>query len=197
MLAVHNKGRVNNDDYETCPQDIRIMLKHCKSDDVVWDPFVCNGFSQKYIEHLGYRVHENGNDDFFELQSAPTDVTIIVTNPPFSNKPAVLKQLLRLGVDFVVILPSTILTRNYFVDAVNSTVNTHEWTVEQPTRVISYHRNGVIRSGCPFNSMFISCKRRAKPLRGQSIADVKMTMLPYTQQRPFHVDGDHIGEDIE
>lgn len=194
MLASRHAGRVNNDNYDTCPNDIRFMLSLCSKDDVVWDPFVCDGFSQRYMEHLGYATYES-DEDFFTLETAPP-ITKIVTNPPFSKKADVIRQLVRLGVDFVLLLPSTIITTNYLVDAMNSTCRTHEWHIYQPTKVIKYHRDGVLHSGCPFNSMFVSCFRRPSPLLGQTVADVRMTMLPYTKQQPFHIDGDAMGEDV-
>lgn len=194
MLASKHAGRINNDNYDTCPSDLCFMLSLCSKDDVVWDPFVCDGFSQRYMQHLGYATYES-DVDFFDLTTAP-EVTKIVTNPPFSSKQRVIQKLVELGVDFILLLPSTIITTRYFIDAIDASCNTHEWTIYQPTKVVKYHRNGVLHSGCPFNSMFVSCKRRPQPLTNQSVSDVKITLLPYSKQLPFHYDGDEMGEDL-
>lgn len=194
MLASGNKGRVNNDNYDTCPNDLRFMLSLCSKSDVVWDPFVGDGFSQRYMNHLGYATFET-DVDFFSLDSAP-EVTKIVTNPPFSEKQRVVKHLITLGVDFIMLLPSSMITRRYFIDAIESTIETHEWNIYQPTRVVEYHNGGVLKRGCPFNSMFVSCIRRPTRLDNSTIRDVRMSMLPYDKQMQFQIDGDAMGEDL-
>lgn len=196
MLASGAKNRVDDDNYETCPQDIRIMLSECKTSDVICDPFVCNGFSQTYIKHLGYETREF-DADFFESKTLPEGVTMIVTNPPFSKKQHILKHLLELDADFVLMLPMTIITCNYFTYAVQSTAHTHQWKILLPSKVVKYHKKGRIDKRPPFNSMFVVRKRRSRPLRNQSIASTDVRMLDYHDQPPFHVDGEHIGEDKE
>jgi len=194
MLASRHQGRVNNDNYDTCPNDLRFMLGLCSKDDVVWDPFVCDGFSQRYMSHLGYATYETDKDFF--AHDVPPQVTKIVTNPPFSDKQRVIKHLATLGVDFVLLLPLSMITTIYFNDAVNSTSNTHEWHMYLPNRVVKYHSGGVLKIGCPFNSMFISCIRRPQPLTGQTVKDMRVSIIEYQKQLPFQFDGDEMGEDL-
>lgn len=194
MLASKHAGRIDNDDYDTCPRDLQFMLSLCNNDDVVWDPFVCDGFSQRYMTHLGYAVYES-DVDFFDVDSAP-EVTKIVTNPPFSNKQRVLQHLVQLGIDFVLLVPSTMITTNYFNDAINSTCNTHEWSIYIPNKVVKYHVGGQLKTGCPFNSMFVTCTRRSVPVSNQSVKDTRVSMVEYVKQSRFVYDGPFMGEEI-
>ncbi len=193
MLHSGHQNRVNNDDYDTCPNDIRFMLSLCDKSDVVWDPFVCDGFSQRFMQHLGYATYETDVDFFAHTE--PPEVSVIVTNPPFSDKQRVVKHLVTLGVDFVLLLPLSMITTVYWNEAVNSTINTHEWHLYIPNRVLKYHAGGVIKTGCPFNSMFVTCFRRPQPLVGLSVKDMRVTMLEHKKQLPFESDGDQMGED--
>lgn len=59
-VAVVAASKRTPDDYETMPLDIKLMLERycCKAHDVIWDPFVCEGFAESYMRHLGYKVYQ-------------------------------------------------------------------------------------------------------------------------------------------
>lgn len=54
----------------------------------------------------GYKVicsHLNNGEDFFTFE--PKDYDLIISNPPFSKKDAVIKRLYELGKPFAILLP--------------------------------------------------------------------------------------------
>jgi len=75
-VLVNEQPQSLGDHYETCPFDLKFMLERycCRQHDVILDPFVCNGFSQLYMQHLGYQVAAPPVDfDFFTATEAPPE----------------------------------------------------------------------------------------------------------------------------
>lgn len=163
-----------SDHYETMPFDLRFMLEQncCRNHDLIWDPFVCAGFSQQYIRHLGFNIVSNitnstNNEisyiDFFTLSAPPPKVTIIITNPPFSKKREVLQKLLEFNLPFSIILPADVLQRDYLSDIVAASIVTHHWEVWLPNKTLSFHVQGVVEPLAAFKSAFFTCRPLSVP----------------------------------
>ena len=104
-----NKGA---DDYETPRNALEMILRDVPHHNLIWDPFFCTGHVLQFFDALGYRCI-NVNRDFFKYE--PFLYDIIVTNPPYSIKDAVLTRLLQLGRPFAALMPlSTIATAYFF-----------------------------------------------------------------------------------
>jgi len=146
----------HGDNYDTHPFDILFMLNRWadRQNDVIWDPFVNNGFSQRFIEQQGYRVY-HGTEDIMTLEKAPLAVTLIMTNPPYSNKAAILKKLASLDVPFVILVPTIVIQRDFFTDAVEHGGVTRRWHVALPNKSLIFHVGGVVQPTPAFKSCFI------------------------------------------
>lgn len=79
-------------------------------DKVYYDPFYLDGSSGNHLKELGLNVIHS-NTDFFTNQ---VDYDIIITNPPFSQKKAVLEKLIKDGKPFIMIMPVTLLIQKTF-----------------------------------------------------------------------------------
>jgi hypothetical protein len=78
-------------------------------DKLVWEAFYGNGESGTHLQSLGFRViHED--IDFFENDLGD----LIVSNPPFTLIPEILKRLKELGKPFILIMPSSKINTQYF-----------------------------------------------------------------------------------
>lgn len=87
------------------------IIKYLPMDKIIWLPFddEWSAFNQLLTE-MGYKVVRssiNDGQDFFTYE--PADWDIIVSNPPFSKKDAVLKRLYQFNKPFAVLLPTNSL----------------------------------------------------------------------------------------
>lgn len=83
------------------------LLKYLDKNKIIWLPFdeEWSAFNQLLTEK-GYKVVRSSiqeGQDFFEYE--PTDYDLIISNPPFSKKDAVLKRLYELDKPFAILLP--------------------------------------------------------------------------------------------
>jgi len=101
-LEIHN-------DYMT-PKYAWENIKHIiPKNKVIWEAFYGDGKSGEYLRELGFEViHEN--IDFFTSNKGD----IIVSNPPFSMCDVILKRLLELDKPFILLMPCSKLTTQYF-----------------------------------------------------------------------------------
>lgn len=83
----------------------------------VWDPFYCDGKSKTLMHKAGIKTVRHSNMDFFVALDAPyrTSAYTIVTNPPFSIKERILKELEARGRAYIMLLPIHVLMRKYFL----------------------------------------------------------------------------------
>ena len=84
---------------------------------VIWEPFYCDGSSGDNLRSLGFEVIHT-DEDFFKSNHGD----VIVTNPPFSIKQAVLKRLKKLGKPFILLMPSYVLSSVYWRETVGVSV---------------------------------------------------------------------------
>lgn len=184
------------DNYETHPFDLNYMLTRWvdREHDVVWDPFVASGSSQREMEKRGYRVY-GGTENVMELERAPPSVTIIVTNPPFSDKSAILRKLASFNVRFVLLLPTIVIQRDYFSAVVRSSFR--HWHVALPNKSLAFHGNGRVQHLPAFKSCFIA----SSPALGSPacalmnrVENVEFSLLSYDEIRKR---GGYVSSEIE
>lgn len=173
------------DNYETHPFDIKYMLNRwaVRQSDVIWDPFVCSGHSQREIAKLGYQVY-TGTEDVMQLEQAPEPVTLIVTNPPYSDKSAVLRKLASFKVPFVLLLPTIVIQRDYFTNVVRSCLR--HWHVVLPNKSLAFHHGGEVQHLPAFKCIFLySCPSANEQERLQldKVENVTFELLSYDSVR--------------
>ena len=77
-------------------------------DKVIWEAFYGDGESGKILSDLGFNViHEE--TDFFTNNLGD----VIVSNPPFTKKKAVMTRLKEIDKPFIIICPSSMLNTQY------------------------------------------------------------------------------------
>ena len=146
---------VASDEYETLPIDLGFLLRSfcCHACDVVWEPFVSSdGFAQRFIGEQGFRQPPADQQDFFERAAPPPGTTIVITNPPFSRKQEVLARLVAWNVPFVLLLPTIVLQRDFFIDLVR--LQPDRFRVVLPTKTVRFHRSGVLQQSPAFKSAY-------------------------------------------
>jgi len=81
-------------------------------DKVVWESFYCknNTSSVDTLKLIGCKEVIHKEIDFYEHNLGE----IIISNPPFSDKKRVLTRLKELGKPFIMILPCSTITTQYF-----------------------------------------------------------------------------------
>lgn len=101
------KASRNNDECYTPHYAVNPLIKYISSQLTVWCPF--DTINSAFVNELfinGNKVifsHINDGKDFFNYE--PPYYDIIISNPPFSIKDAVLKRLYELNKPFAMLLP--------------------------------------------------------------------------------------------
>ena len=109
MAGFHTKSFLKHDDYMT-PDYAWENIKHIiPKNKVIWEAFYGDGTSGTILKNMGFEViHEP--IDFFENNLGD----IIISNPPFSKAKEILERLKELDKSFILILPCSKLTTQYF-----------------------------------------------------------------------------------
>ena len=111
MASYHTKTFKKQDEYYTDAQTWKNIEKYIPKDKVLWEGFYCKDSpSGKALQDLGFKVISK-DVDFFKHNLGD----IVVSNPPFTKKEAVLKRLKELNKPFILILPASVLTGRYFI----------------------------------------------------------------------------------
>jgi hypothetical protein len=85
------------------------IIDYIPKDEEIWEAFYGDGESGKYLDELGCKVVQEPVD-FFENDLGD----IVVSNPPFSKCPDILKRLVELEKPFILIMPSSKINTQYF-----------------------------------------------------------------------------------
>ena len=112
MAEFHRKTFLKHDDYMTPKYAWQNIQQYIPKDKVIWEAFMGDGKSGKYLEELGFNVIHNDND-FFDDDTLP-EYDILVSNPPFSKSKDILNRLKILDKPFILILPSSKINTQYF-----------------------------------------------------------------------------------
>ena len=109
MAGFHSKTFQLHDDYMTPKYAWENIKQFIPNDKIIWEAFYGNGDSGNYLKELGFNtIHEP--IDFFENDLGD----IIISNPPFSQAPDILKRLKELQKPFILIMPSSKINTQYF-----------------------------------------------------------------------------------
>jgi len=109
MAGFHTKTFKKHDDYMTPKSAWENIKEFIPKNKVIWEAFYGDGDSGTHLKNLGFNViHED--IDFFENNKGE----IIVSNPPFTLIPKILKRLVELDKPFIMIMPSSKLQTQYF-----------------------------------------------------------------------------------
>jgi|TARA_R110002110_G_scaffold388295_1_gene600417 hypothetical protein len=109
MANFQTKTFLKHDDYMTPKYAWENIQQYIPKDKIIWEAFMGDGKSGKYLEELGFNVIHNDND-FFENNEGD----IVVSNPPFSKSKDILNRLKELEKPFILILPSSKICTSYF-----------------------------------------------------------------------------------
>lgn len=132
------------DDWETPIEAWKVALKKVPRSATLWDPFVCEGRSQIYLQDLGFRVTpaakcvdktSNGTCECMNLQTENLSFDILVTNPPFSQLESVVPWLLQFSKPLIFLVPVKVTTRTWFKTELE---NVPHW-ISEPTRIAFIH----------------------------------------------------------
>jgi len=111
MAGFHTKTFTKHDDYMTPKSAWENIIDYIPKDKVIWEAFYGDGESGNHLTELGFNViHED--KDFFKW--TPENYGAIVSNPPFQFKKEVLTRLKELDKPFILIMPCSTLTTQYF-----------------------------------------------------------------------------------
>lgn len=96
-----------SDEYFTPEYAVKPLLKYFERDQLIWCPFdKKNSAFVSVLEGAGHQViasHIDDGENFFFYE--PEDYDIIISNPPFSCKDAVLARLAELKAPYAMLLP--------------------------------------------------------------------------------------------
>jgi hypothetical protein len=108
-MAGFKYGGLKIDDYMTPKSAFENIKQFIPINKTIWEPFYGDGTSGEYLKELGFNVIHN-KDDFFDNNKGD----IIITNPPFSLTEKILKRLKEIDKPFIIILPVSKISTNYF-----------------------------------------------------------------------------------
>lgn len=117
-----NKGVLNcnrtatGDEVSTPYYAVEPIMRYIPKDKTIWCPFDTDRSAfYRLLKENGYQVIKSSlidGENFFTYQP-PTNWDLIVSNPPFSKKDAVIKRLYELGKPFAILLPLSALQGIY------------------------------------------------------------------------------------
>jgi len=109
MATFNHQSFIKHDDYMTPKSAWEDIIDYIPKDEEIWEAFYGDGESGKYLDELGCKVVQEPVD-FFENDLGD----IVVSNPPFSKCPDILKRLVELDKPFILIMPSSKINTQYF-----------------------------------------------------------------------------------
>lgn len=149
MAGFHTKTFLKHDDYMTPKYAWENIKEYIPKDKIIWEAFMGDGTSGKYLRELGYDVIHNDND-FFESNEGD----ILVSNPPFHNKNRLMTRLKELDKPFIILLPqpaiNTTAVRELFKDDLQIII---------PRKRIQFIKNGnELQNKCNFDCFYYCYK---------------------------------------
>lgn len=136
---IYNKPHRPTDDYVTPQKEWQRLKDFIKPNQIIWDPFYCDGTSKAYLQDTFEPkevIHEDV--DYLNNQCEPDTYDIIVTNPPFSQKDQILRWLIDLDKPFCVLFPMTMITTKKFLKLIKD----KDIKFILPSGRIRFERNG-------------------------------------------------------
>lgn len=145
------------DDYNTPLYAWKILLDYLQLDKntIIYEPFYNDSKSKTYLGKLGYNKVIHFQENFFDnYQKYKYDV--IISNPPFSIKKNILKILYMINKPFVLIMPTSIISKLYLKNIFKENIADIQYII--PNRRIHFELNDNIKNNCPFDTLFFCYK---------------------------------------
>ncbi len=134
------------DSYSTPSSAWEALLPFLDKTKVYYDPFFNEGLSCEILSGLGLQIiHEDL--DFFETIDK-IEYDIILTNPPFSIKRAILKKLQEIDKPFIMIMPISVLGTKMYEPFFDQTC------LGIPKSRIQFIKEGSATKNCPFDTFY-------------------------------------------
>ena len=94
------KMYVKHDDYVTPKEVWKLLINFVNSNQIIYEPFYCDGKSKEYLNDLGFKnvIHPKDEDFFSNYNKYNYD--IIISNPPYSIKSKIFKKLKKRNFNF-------------------------------------------------------------------------------------------------
>lgn len=109
MASFHTKTFLKHDEYMTPKSAWEKIIHLIPKEKIIWEAFYGDGTSGNHLKELGFNVIHK-DVDFFENDLGE----IVISNPPFTKIPEVLTRLKELNKPFILIMPCSKLTTQYF-----------------------------------------------------------------------------------
>ena len=152
MASFHSKTFLKHDDYMTPKYAWENIKQYIPKDKIIWEAFMGDGKSGEYLKELGYNVIHNDNDFFLSNEG-----DILVSNPPFSKSKEIMYRLKELDKPFILILPCSKISTQYFRENFKDTDNPLQIII--PRKRIQFIKNGnELQNKCNFDCFYYCYK---------------------------------------
>ena len=152
MAGFHTKTFLKHDDYMTPKYAWENIQQYIPKDKIIWEAFMGDGKSGEYLTELGFNVIHNDNDFFLS-----NEADVLVSNPPFSKSKEIMYRLKELDKPFILILPSSKISTQYFRDNFKGTDNPLQIII--PRKRIQFVKNGnELQNKCNFDCFYYCYK---------------------------------------
>ena len=142
------KGEASDDNYYTPRQAWEDIKQYIPKDKLIHEAFYGDGTSAQHLRDMGFDVVSE-DEDFFKSNRGD----VIVTNPPYSCKAKVFKYLQQLDKPFILILPVSTITKQYY-----QAHFTDKCGIIIPKKRIQFVKNGIQNNRCWFDTIYILYK---------------------------------------
>lgn len=143
-----------DNDYET-PSHIWDDIMHLiPTNQEIWCPFYCNGYSGNYLKSKGLDIIHN-EEDFFENDRG----ACVIDNPPYRSsqrcliKREIMKRLKFLNKPFMILVPASTIQTSYFKNLFDKDIQ-----LVIPSKQYQFMKNGELTKGCPFYTIWVCWK---------------------------------------
>ena len=110
-LSFTTKKKDTCDDYFTSKEIWESINKYIPKDKIIWEAFYHKDSpSPSALRELGCKEVISVDEDFFKVNYGD----VIISNPPYSCKKKVFERLRQINKPFVLILPSSTITKAFF-----------------------------------------------------------------------------------
>ena len=152
MAGFHTKTFLKHDDYMTPKSAWENIKQYIPEDKIIWEAFMGDGKSGEYLKELGFNVIHNDNDFFLSNEG-----DVLVSNPPFSKSKEIMYRLKELDKPFILILPCSKISTQYFRENFKDTDNPLQIII--PRKRIQFVKNGnETQNKCNFDCFYYCYK---------------------------------------
>jgi len=143
------------DDYETPKGAFELLLPFIDTSNIVYDPYYCNGLSGKYLRDIGYKNVIHNNEDFY-ANWCKYKFDCIISNPPYSCKVQVFKELYKIDKPFALLVPVSTITKLFLKKIFGEDINKLQLII--PPSRIHFIKNGIQSKKNWFDTVFLCYK---------------------------------------